>query len=230
MPIQIRIRPSQLSDLSILRDIGAETIQSIIDKWNNIDPPPIRISELKRALDDVLSNRTKEVSAILGQVMSLYTIRRQRELSAEDLLEGILYGITTADSSERWNNEEISRWKTLEPQLRELFSLSTIWTVAKAMDLSYDHANLLQNIKIINDVRPIYDEDASNIDGAIISYNLRLYFDSIEGSKSLTIAMDENDVKDLQKKCERALRKAKTIKNFMLTHEIKRTFICGEEE
>lgn len=230
MPVQIRLRPAQLSELSIIRDIGVETIQTITDKFKRLDPPPIRPADLRRVLDDVLSNRPKEVNAVMGQIMSLYTLRRQRELSSKDLLEGILFGITTADTDMRWKDEEISRWKALEPQLLELLSISVIWTVVKAVDLSYDHTNLLQNIKIINDVRPIYNEDASDIDGSIISYSLRLYFDSIEGSKSLSIAMDENDVRELLRKCKRALKKAETAKNFMQTHDIKRTFICGEEK
>ncbi len=141
-----------------------------------------------------------------------------------------MFGITNADPAIRWKDEEISRWKALEPQLLKLFSISVIWTVVKAANLSYEYTNLLQNIKIINDIRPIYNENASKIEGSIISYGLRIYFDSIEGNKSLSIAVDENDIIELQKKCDRALKKAKTAKDFMMSHDIDRTMICGEDK
>ena len=213
---------------SVIRDLGAETIQAIIDKLSSLDPPPIRPSDLHRALKDILPDRLYEANILMRQLMSLYTLRRQRGVSAKELLEGLSRSITTAEP--RWNDEEISRWNALEPQLQSLLSLSVVWTVVKGLDLSYDYTNLLQNAKILTDIRPVFDEDASNIQGAVVSYTLRLYFDSLEGSKSLSIALDEKDVEKLLKVCERALKKAKTAKNFMHKHDVKRTFIPGEEE
>jgi len=160
--------------------------------------------------------------------MWLTNLRRQRDLRIEELLEGLHQSIVTSQS---WSEEDISRWKKLEPQLLSLFSLRTLEIVVKAMDLAYDYSNLLQTTKILTDIRPVFNEDASAIQGAVISYTLRIYFSTLQGSsESLSLALDEDDIKKLIKNCDRALEKAQTAKTFMQRNNIKSTFITGEEE
>lgn len=227
MPAQIVLQSEDLLDLGIIRDLGAETIQAIINKLSNLDPPPLRPSDLHQALNEILPNRSNEVHSVMRQLMCLYTIRRMNDLSAKDLLEGLLYSITTSDPS--WTEVEISSWRALEPQLNNLFSLPNVWTIVKALDLAYDYTDLLQDVKILTDIRPVFNEDASGILGAIVSFTLRLSLDGREGRKSLSITVDKKDVEKLKQVCERALKKAGTAKNFMCKHDVKRTFICGEE-
>lgn len=96
--------------------------------------------------------------------------------------------------------------------MSKLFQADAVRTVSKATDLAYDHANLFQGVRIVTDIRPVFndlDDDRLAIDGAVVSYTLRLHFDNREGDHSLSIALDEADILVLQDQCERALRKAK---------------------
>jgi hypothetical protein len=77
------------------------------------------------------------------------------------------------------------------------------------MELSYDYANILDNAKILTDIRPIYDESASGIEGAVVTQTLRIRFVSLNGNHDCSIAMDESDVFALAQQCERALQKAR---------------------
>lgn len=173
-------------------------------------------------------DRPDSVRSLMNVLMSLVTLRRQRDLNAKELLEGLHHGIV---SSGAWSDEELSRWKELEPSLRELFSSPSLWSVVKALDLSYDYSNLLQTAKILTDIRPIFNDEATLICGSVVSYTLRLYYSTLAGeSKSLSIALDEKDVNKLRELCDRALRKAQTAKSFMQKNNIKGTFITGEEE
>jgi len=227
MPVRISLRREQLRDLSILRDLGDKTIQSIVDRLSGLDSA-IKPSEIMQGLSDVLPDRPNDVNVLMNLLMSLVTLRRQRNLTVEGLLEGLNNGIT---SSGAWKDKEFSDWKFLKPDLLRLFSLPSVWTVVKAMDLSYDYSNLLQNIKILTDIRPVFNDDASVIQGSVVSYTLRIYFSTLqEKIESLSIALDEKDVKRLLELCNRALKKAQTAKSFMQGNNIKRTFITGEEE
>ena len=227
MPAKLVLQVEDLHDLSIIRDLGAETIQVIINKLSSLDPPPLRPSDLHQTLNEILPNRSNEVNSVMRQLMCLYTIRRMHDLSAKDLLEGLLHSIATSEPC--WTEDEISRWRALEPQLNNLFSLPNVSTIVKALDLAYDYTDLLQDVKILTDIRPVFNEDASGILGALVSFTLRLSLDGREGRKSLSITVDEKDVEKLKQICDRALKKAETAKDFMCKHNIKRTFICGEE-
>ena len=229
MPIQIRLKEEQIENLSIIRDLGAETLEAIVNKLSNIDPPPIRPYDLCRAINEILPDRSEEANTVMKQLMSLYTLRRRRNLTSQDLLEGILYGITTT-GQRRWTDEQITLWKKLKPQLQNLLSLSNVWNVVKSLDLSYDYTNLLQNVKIITDIRPVFSEDAKTIQGSIVSYTLRLYYNSLQRGNSLSIALDKDDIKRLLEMCERALKKGESAKEFMQAGGVKATYICGEEE
>lgn len=226
MAFRILLQPDQLDELGIIRDLGSEKLQSIAKAFTDLTPPAIRPSDLRRALGTVFPEDPIKADIVLRQIMSLYTLKRQRVLSVEDLLDGLLHGIEAGG----WSPEQISQWKDMRPQLHDLFSLPIVQAVIKVLDLSYDYTNVLQNINILTDIRPIFNEEATIIEAAIVSYTLRLYFTSIEGAKSMSVALDEEDVNKLLQACQRALDKGRTSKEFMLKSGIERTLICGEEE
>ncbi|WP_449244006.1 hypothetical protein [Desulfobacca acetoxidans] len=226
MAFRLFLQPDQLEELGIIRDLGVEKIQSIADAFNDLKPPAIRPSDLRRALGNIFPEDSRTADVVLKHIMSLYTLRRERDLSVADLFEGLKHGIEAGG----WSQEQISQWLTLQPQLQALFGLPSVQAVVKVLDLSYDYENILQKIKILTDIRPIFDDEATVIEAAIVSYTMRLYFDSLDGSKSLSIALDEEDITKLIQTCQRALNKAKTSKEFMCKNGIERTLICGEEE
>lgn len=231
MSVQLILRKDQLDDLSTFRDLNPKTIKEIVDKLSGADPFPIKPSDLHQLLDQVMPEDHRKTSIILRQLVSLYTLMQQRHLPPRELLEALKYGIDRAET--KWKQTEINRWSKIEPYLTELLSLQAVWNVVKATDLSYDYTNLFQTAKVLTDIRPVFNEKGSSIEGAVIAYTLRLYFDSLEGKKNLSIALDESDVRHLLQTCERALKKAKTAKRFMQNKKkgnINNTFIVGEEE
>jgi hypothetical protein len=227
MPITLTLRKEQLADLKVIRDLGPELLQSVIDKLSNVKLLPIRASELYLAITEALPERKREANAIMSLLMWLYPVRRQRDLSVEDIMEGLQHGINA--QKEKWEKSEEAAWTAIQPQLQKLLSLQSVLTLIKGLELIYDHQNLLQNMKILTDVRPIYNEDASDISGAIVSYTLRLDYNTIGHNKTISLAMDKDDVRKLRNMCDRALKKSETAKKFMLAHDVERTLICGEE-
>lgn len=228
MAIQLVLREDQLDALSVVRDLGSDCLKVIIDTLYSLSPPPIRPADLRKALDPILQDSPDKIEIVIEQLLSLYTLRRQRRISASEIVEGLNYGIETA--RQKWNENQLATWKSLQPQLLLLFDIPNIWLAVKSLDLSYDYSNLLQSAKILTDIRPLYNEDASQIEGSVISYTLRISYDSRAGNKSISIALDENDVRSLLEASERALKKASTAKKFMAEKGNVNVFICGEEE
>jgi hypothetical protein len=86
---------------------------------------------------------------------------------------------------------------------------------AKAIELSYDYANLLRRTRILTDIRPLYNDSADCIEAAVVSYTLRLRYDTADGEHELSIALDEADLRTLMAQCERAMTKAKTARDVL---------------
>ena len=100
--------------------------------------------------------------------------------------------------------------------------------LAKALELRYDYANLLESSRMITDLRPVYNEDANQIEGVVVSFTLRLEFIDIDGRHGMSIALDESDVRTLLWECERAIQKARTAKARMDQAQISAS-ISGEK-
>lgn len=231
MPTRLTLRQRQLEDLVLLRDIGSEALAAINETVSELPGPPLRPQELRDAIRRVLTDRERDVDRITSQLLSLFALRRHRRLSAQEVLDGLLYGIERIrDPKARWSEEEQARWESIQPQLLELLSQENIWTVAKAVDLSYDYANLFQGGRIVTDIRPIFDAAASKMKGAVVSFTFRLDYDNPEGNHNLSIAMDESDVRILGVECERALSKARAAQEGMTKGQQLRTIIAGADD
>ncbi len=102
--------------------------------------------------------------------------------------------------------------------------------MAKALDLSYEYANLLRTGRIITDLRPVFTLDATGVVGAVISHKLFIRYDNVEGMKTFTMTLDEEDVKTLKKECERALLKTETISSQLGKGLPIRTIIPGRAD
>ncbi len=225
MTIKIFLSEEQLQQLSILRDLKDEDLNNIVKELKEIKPTPLKPSDLSKIIVKYSPNN---VDVIVRLLLSLYNIRRQGDLTSLELLDALIDGIDSAEPT--WADDEKEKWKNRQPLYKELFALESISTVVKGLDLSYDYTNLLQKIKILTDIRPIFNEDASVILGSIISHTLRISYDTREGHKNLSLAIDTEDINNLLQSCERAIKKAKTAKYFMEKSGNLRTFICGEEK
>jgi hypothetical protein len=205
MAIQIQLNKSLLSDLKAIVELGPETLARVVDRIDRMEHPPLAPADLQTVIREVV---TKQGAAdiLLRQALSLASLRRRRELDADEVVAGIRQGLRNAATSS--DDATLERWSAIEPSFLRLISSAKVETTAKVLDLSYDYANLLQTTRIVTDIRPVFDDEVTRIDGAVVSFTLRLNYDNIEGSHSLSIAMNQADVESLRQQCERALRKS----------------------
>ncbi len=92
--------------------------------------------------------------------------------------------------------------------LGRLSDLVAFRKTSKALELVYDCDNLLQRTRIMTDVRPVFSDDPSKIEGAVVSHTLRIRYDSAGNDREMSLALDDRDLRKLIADCERALVKA----------------------
>jgi hypothetical protein len=229
MLMQIVLHEDQLNGLRTIREFGVSGIEVLVEAISNAPKPLFQPSDLLSLLRDQFIDHPVEIEGIVKQLLSFYNLMRQQSISVDDLLQSLEQGIKNADATAKWSAQEIAEWAALCPQLRKLFTIPSLRIMVKAIDLSYDHSNLFQSARILTDIRPVFDDEASSIVGAIVSYSLRLSYSSSEGSKNVTIALDDNDIKELIAVCQRAQKKASVSRKLMIQSGLTSTFICGEE-
>ena len=227
MATQRKLERHQIEDLEVIRELGPETLRAIVDRLGELDPAPLRPEKLFDTVVEVLADRKDAADSVVRQALSLHGLVRQGRRSVPDVLEGIRSGI---DADSGWTNEQKEKWQAVAPQFHELVASRAVRLVTTAIDLSYEYANLLQRTRILTDIRPLYNNDATEIEGAVVSHTLRLRYSRIDGNHQLSIAMDELDVRELAKECDRALRKATTARDLMKDKVDVPTIISGEPD
>lgn len=224
MPIRFSLNRSNLADLAVVRDLGAERIASVADALDVAQKETLQPEQLEPVILTVVDD-LQDARALLRSLFSWHSLQRQHRLSVDDIFAGLQSGVQQG----KWSREEIDRWSAIEPALRRLLQNEQARTVAKVLDLRYEYQNLLQNAQILTDIRPVFNMDASDINGAIVTYILQIRFDSADNDHSLSIAMDHKDVEQLAQECARALAKADTAIRVMASSGAMPTLISGKD-
>jgi hypothetical protein len=208
---QIELRPSQRRDLARIRELGRALLERVADQLANLQPLSLDPDAIREEITATLDGKDFDAAESLWrQLMSLNGMIRQLDLSVDDMWSALEQAVADGNV---WSKAEIDQFRDLKDVLCRLVGLPQIRLLSKALELSYDFANLLQRSNILTDIRPVFDDAATEIDGCVVTFTLRLRYDNPSGAQSLSIAMDQSDVKSLLAQCERALAKAEVARD-----------------
>lgn len=226
MPPQLRLHPSQVADLAEIRDTPPQTLADITERLRAATPRPMRPKDLHREITQVLGiDKSDAANRIMRPLLALQAILRQRRLPPDEAIEAVRLALES--SSSPWEPALLERWCQVEAAFKQLLTAPAVRLVSTTLDLMYEHENLLQSARVVTDIRPVFSEDAAQIEGSVVSHTLRLRYDSTEGDHSISVAMDEADIRELKRQCERALLKAQTAQALMEKSEVP-TVISGD--
>ena len=227
MVIKIQINRSQVADLKKIIELGPEALNEVVDSIEKCDPAPFTPAELQTAIREVIKDSSSVVDSILRQMLPLASLKRRKKLESVAIVEAIRDGLKAA--TPKIDDTVLAKWGELEPAFVRLLSSRRVETIAKTLNLSYDYANLLQTTRIVTDIRPIFDNEVTSIDGAVVSFTLRLSYDNNEGNHGLSLAMNQTDVKALRDQCDRALKKGALAQETIAKLQFRVT-ISGSED
>lgn len=207
MSLQLRATRHQLADIKRLCSLETSVLDRVKGRLELLSQPLMKPQQLLAEVSKEIDSQDAE--KLVRQLLALQGIVRQSGLSVDEVFNGVKKAIEQQGGEVELS---VGDWGRIEPVLKSLVNLKGVRIAATAIELAYDYANLLKRTKILTDIRPLYDEPADAIEGAVVSYTLRLRYDSADNDHELSIALDENDIKVLMKQCERALKKAATAR------------------
>jgi hypothetical protein len=122
-----------------------------------------------------------------------------------------------------------TEWDSLAACLVQALGLhKTLGLSAKAIHLLGDNEHSFHRARIVTDIRPVFGEDAAQgPSAAVIVQLLNLTYFAEDGSHSITIALDEQDLDNLGRALERAQNKYRALKKTLSEAKIT---LLGEEE
>jgi hypothetical protein len=199
------LRESQWKDLAIVRDRLPLCVDVLITRLDVASPPPLTRADLERIFKESMPD-VDSALALSRTTFALTNLLDRLELRPETILEDLRGSLPS-----EWTDGERGRWSSVEPAFRRLLDSTVIRRVARSEDLSRDYANILQSTRVITDLRPVFTDDGGDIEGAIVSFTLRIGYFQDEATRSISLAMDRKDVERLGQQCQRAVIEANTM-------------------
>lgn len=196
---------SELLEIASLTDIQVMAIENVLSSLGQAVRSP---AQLIAAMADCAGEDL--VALLVGNLLQLHQLSRRIGEPVDTL---IARRRTLTEQAEDGDpNVALCGLAILE----RIAKSPVIALTARSIDLAYDCDNILQRSRVLTDVRPIFSDDANDIDGAIVAHTLRLRYDSAGQDHELSLAMDVSDLRQLILQCERALLKDQTAKKQLI--------------
>lgn len=170
----------------------------------------LRAADLAKLFSN--ENITKEdAEALATQVVALKRLAVRYSLTSHETLVALTNSLKASAHTERLHESWPARMPILEGMLED----PKILILAKATELYFDHCASLEDVRILTDLRPVFNETRSSVVGAVIFSTLKLDFKVSEGSKSVEIVLDLEDLEKLEQQAVGAKTKTQALRKFM---------------
>lgn len=220
-PIRLKVQAHQKADLELIASTSLEAIKAFSDEVCSGPVKMIRLSDFEEAARKTFPAPNAE--AITRQLISLSAFARERDLDPDTLLKSIILSVKDLDPQIAQGIEE--RGETISA----LLGSAQVKSVMKGVELQQEFDNFLSSAKVMVDLRPIFEDDEVSPVGGVITYNLRVKYIAGDRERSLSIALEEDQILQLIGTSERALKKAEALSNKISGFDEGSVFSAGKE-
>ena len=162
----------------------------------------------------VAGKATLDLSVVYDVLIALWNLRRLHmsgSLSAGDFVSQISASLHR-QPSKYIDQETRDGWPETAPILGtilpEIGREHQLFISQKAQSLAYSHQNLVMSMRLITDIRPVFDDDITKIHEMMIFHTLSIQYVTGHGAPMIAdFALDAADLRSLTDACERASKK-----------------------
>lgn len=194
-----------------MASLSPEDIQSISSGLEKAHPR-LRPFEIARDIQDSVPQvRPKDLQDIMEAIASLLgAATAHEEVGFEQFISDVVEAMQRSSS-----NFPAVNWEGFRSRIHSLLSAKALRVSSRADDIQHEQANSFSGIRILTDIRTVFDDDATEAQGALIIHQLKLtYFCSGE-YRDIYIAMDNADLRSIRSAVDRAERKTDTLKKVL---------------
>lgn len=184
------------------RDSAAALSKLTDDQMRRLDDELASAPANLQMLVDVMNGYGFESPrTVLDALVGMATTSQLHNIADEDVVAGVL-----ADLGPSSGGQDFS----------PLLSKKSIRQVAKLFDVGFSHENLLNNVRIFTEVRPIFEEKIDEeFDAAVVTHSMRLSYVANNELREAYFTMDTSDLAAMQAQIERALTKGDAMTRFL---------------
>ncbi len=223
MPLApLPVSPQAEEDLLTIAGQPEEHLQEAYSRLAAITEGVISPKTLRSAIEQPLAPGV--VRALVHQLVWLRSFIDYSKTTPSETVGALSLTI----KQKKWPDDTYKKWEKIAPLIEKFLSLDNIVTTTKALELSSDFEHVLTAINIITDIRPVFSVNRDRVIGGIVLSRIRLKYNDEDGPKGLSIALDKDEIQQLETVCKEALRKIELATSMLKTGKLP-SFVSGEE-
>lgn len=203
--LSIQVPPSAWPHLLTIVEASLGDVRKAVDYLIKAQPLP-DVEDLSEQCAQSTGIALPLAESVVTLAVNFSRLARESE-SQQSLSEAFSLAIKNAEIN-GWDEEKQRLWEEREGIMRSLWQEGGILeTMSKARELLFEFQCVLRRSALLTDVRPVYNREATRIDGALILHTLSL--DYIEGDswRQIHLTLSPKDVETLIDQLQRAQRK-----------------------
>lgn len=202
-----------------LATFSDEEFSQIVSALEKVGRKSVRLEDIAAALSTAgVSTRAISVDKLAEAILSLHQSAATETIEKEDVAKEAAKHIIKSASGEETaftsTQEEL-----LTSRILGLFQISSLWLSTKATILSLQNERLFRKARLFTDIRPVFRGNSSvtEPEGAVLLHQLKVEYFSFSGDMGeFFITLDSEDLKQFTETLQRALEKARVLKNCTL--------------
>jgi hypothetical protein len=225
MALRLSIPRNEFGHFVALRDLGAEGLGEVDRVLRNLGACAEHAAFVKALAGAIGSERALPASSAL---LRLAQVRRLHDVPPEAVVEALTADLQRQPQAMRWNEEQLGQWRAVAPLVAGILALEAIVILEKTVELSYAFPLLFAGVRIVTDVRPVFNDAGDKIRAGVVTNTLEIHFTEDGEPKVLQMAVDVKDLGQILKACERAKVKTRAAQE-LLSGQIP-TVVAGEDD
>lgn len=157
-----------------------------------------------------------ELAPIVRMFAGMYTARLANEVTAAEFAKNACEAaIQTGRKDLQIPSEERP---AIEAEVAAVLSSEAFQISAKAASILGEFERILNNGRIITDLRPIFDRPSEKPVAGLIVHNFRIAYEDVHGISEFFVAVNSQDLQRLATAVQRAIEKEQALRASMVGH------------
>lgn len=189
-----------------LIEIGPERLDRLTKEVAELDLT-LDTSELAKRLSKAIDFSSDRIELAIHTVLiPLNSLRADFRISASEFLR--LLSKMFAQQNEEWHKKNENGWVGVVQKLEPFLAPNGYFSLlSKTFQLLANRPTVAQNLKILTELRPVFDDELSKTKAMVLTSTLVVEYEEGEVSKSLHLTVDQSDLQALQEQLDRTDKK-----------------------
>jgi hypothetical protein len=215
-----RVPKRHHTGLAKFLNLGDEPFESLISTLEDL-PFTLQFMEpLRRAIKSLDGIPPGDASTIADALVSLFAAWSSSDRARADFVADVVTNITESSSDEF---AELRQSKdSMQTRLTRLFDTPSLTRAVKAEGFIFEFDNVFSSVRVLTDVRPIFDEDRETAEpqALMVVHNLRVHYHRGDKHEDFFVSLDSKDLKKFVEVVGRAQSRAEALKKTIATLNI----------